>query len=208
MTMKEVLNNSRTRCSSRATQEIPVYVPNKGLPSFVGSTEIKRLRKVVDEKNVLIENFKKYDEERKEYYKDIQGLVDHLESENSNLKEEVNQLQKDVEKLRRKQEPLFAPELRLLMESGDINATEYEKFMTLYSYWLSHRNDVKLYKNRLNTVRGCIKNLKGDLQSIKDTLTTAGNMELLDRLSELMYFMTSHLDILQQRLSSSIDKIE
>lgn len=183
------------------------YVINKGLPSFVGPTEFKRLNKVIDEKNELIAKFKKYDDERKEYYKNIQELVDRLESENSELKKENVKLQANVEKLRKKQEPLFAPELRELMESNSINASEYEKFMNLYAYWLQHRNDVLFYKSRLKQGRSSVKDLKKDLQSIKAILTSAGNMGLLDRLSERIFSMTAHLDTLQQRLSAGVDDV-
>lgn len=204
------MNQSETKKSDMDLNEESVlpYVLNKGMPRFVGQTEIKRLRKVVEEKNALIEKFKKYDEERKEYYKNIQDLVDRLESENSELKKENTKLLTNVEKLRKKQEPLFAPELRGLMESGDMTASEYEKFMNLYAYWLQHRNDVMFYKSRLKTGRGSVKDLKSDIQSIKAILMNAGDMELLDRLSERMLSMTAHLDTLQQRLSSGIDEVE
>ena len=184
------------------------YVINKGMPRFVGDTEIKRLRKVVDEKNALIEKFKKYDEERKAYYQDIENIVDKLKENNEALKKENANLCKKIETLRKKQEPLFAPELRKLMESGDMTITEYEKFMNLYAYWLQHRNDVMFYKSRLKTGRGSVKDLKGDLQSIKDILSHAGDMEMLDRLSERILSMTAHLDTLQQRLSSGVDEVE
>ena len=206
--MKEGQNTNLEHGSTQEQQEVPAYVLNKGLPRFVGQTEIKRLRKVVEEKNALIEKFKKYDEERKEYYKNIQDLVDRLESENSELKKENTKLLTNVEKLRKKQEPLFAPELRGLMESGDMTASEYEKFMNLYAYWLQHRNDVMFYKSRLKTGRGSVKDLKSDIQSIKAILMNAGDMELLDRLSERMLSMTAHLDTLQQRLSSGVDEVE
>lgn len=181
------------------------YILNKGLPRFVGDTEFKRLRAVIDEKNALIEKFKAYDEERKAYYKDIQNLVDRLTDEKKALHEENAKLCKTIEKLRKKQEPLFAPELRQLMETGEMTASEYEKFMTLYAFWLQHRNDVMFYKSRLKTGRGSVKDLKGDIQSIKAILMNAGDMELLDRLSERLLSMTAHLDTLQQRLSSGVD---
>ena len=184
------------------------YIINKGMPRFVGTTEIKRLRKVIEEKNAAIDAFKKYDDERKEYYKNIQNLVDRLEGENAELKKEIVKLQTNVEKLRKKQEPLFAPELRKLMESGDMTASEYDKFMNLYAYWLQHRNDVMFYKSRLKTGRGSVKDLKSDIQSIKAILMNAGDIELLDRLSERMLSMTAHLDTLQQRLSSGVDEVE
>ena len=90
------------------------YILNKGLPRFVGDTEFKRLRAVIDEKNALIEKFKAYDEERKAYYKDIQNLVDRLTDEKKALHEENAKLCKTIEKLRKKQEPLFAPELVMM----------------------------------------------------------------------------------------------
>lgn len=206
--MQEGMNPKQVNSSVQEQQEVPAYVLNKGLPRFVGQTEIKRLRKVVEEKNELIEKFKKYDEERNEYYKNIQDLVDRLGGENKELKKENITLQTNIEKLRKKQEPLFAPELRKLMESGDMTISEYEKFMNLYAYWLQHRNDVMFYKSRLKTGRGSVKDLKSDIQSIKAILMNAGDMELLDRLSERMLSMTAHLDTLQQRLSSGVDEVE
>lgn len=55
---------------NKETQESDVkpYILNKGLPRFVGRTEFRRLDKVIQEKNALIERFKQYDEERKAYY--------------------------------------------------------------------------------------------------------------------------------------------
>ena len=102
------------------------YILNKGLPRFVGDTEFKRLRAVIDEKNALIEKFKAYDEERKAYYKDIQNLVDKLTEEKKALHEENAKLCKTIEKLRKKQEPLFAPELRQLMETGEMTDVTLE----------------------------------------------------------------------------------
>ena len=204
--MKENPDNSQSKAVEQEAEKIPVRILNKGLPRFVGQTEIKRLNKVIAEKNELIEKFKQYDDGRKEYYKNIQDLVDRLESENGELKKENAALQATIEKLRKKQEPLFAPELRKLMESGDMTVSEYEKFMNLYAFWLQHRNDVMFYKSRLKTGCGSVKDLKSDIQSIKAILMNAGDMELLDRLSQRMLSMTAHLDTLQQRLSSGVEE--
>lgn len=105
----------------------------------------------------------------------------------------------------KKKEPLFASELKELLEAGDMTATEYEKFLKLYAYWLQHRNDVMFYKSRLKTGCSSVKDLKKDLKAIKEVLSHAGDMELLDRLSDKMLAMTAHLDTLQQRLSSADD---
>ena len=179
---------------------------NKGMPGFVAHTENIRLKKVIEEKNRCISEFKKYDEERKAYYQDIQNLVDRLTDEKKVLQEEKANLLKTIENLRKKQEPLFAPELRKLMECGDLTATEYEKFMKLYAYWLQHRNDVMFYKSRLKQGRSSVKDLRKDLKGINEILLMAGNMKLLDKLSQKMLAMTAHLDTLQSRLSSADDE--
>ena len=179
---------------------------NKGMPGFVAHTENIRFKKVIEEKNRCISEFKKYDEERKAYYQDIQNLVDRLTDEKKVLQEEKANLLKTIEKLRKKQEPLFAPELRKLMECGDLTATEYEKFMKLYAYWLQHRNDVMFYKSHLKQGRSSVKDLRKDLKGINEILLMAGNMELLDKLSQKMLAMTAHLDTLQSRLSSADDE--
>lgn len=179
---------------------------NKGMPGFVAHTENIRLKKVIEEKNRCISEFKKYDEERKAYYQDIQNLVDRLTDEKKVLQEEKANFLKTIENLRKKQEPLFAPELRKLMECGDLTATEYEKFMKLYAYWLQHRNDVMFYKSRLKQGRSSVKDLRKDLKGINEILLMAGNMELLDKLSQKMLAMTAHLDTLQSRLSSADDE--
>lgn len=155
---------------------------NKGMPGFVAHTENIR------------------------HYQDIQNLVDRLTDEKKVLQEEKANLLKTIENLRKKQEPLFAPELRKLMECGDLTATEYEKFMKLYAYWLQHRNDVMFYKSRLKQGRSSVKDLRKDLKGINEILLMAGNMELLDKLSQKMLAMTAHLDTLQSRLSSADDE--
>lgn len=164
------------------------YIPNKGLPEFVPKTEIRRLRTVIDQKNAAIEAFKEYDEERKQYIHQLEDDKKFLENE--------------LAKYMKKKEPLFASELKKLLEAGDMTATEYEKFMKLYAYWLQHRNDVIFYKSRLKTGRSSVKDLKKDLKAIKEVLSHVSDMELLDRLSDKMLAMTAHLDTLQQRLSS------
>ena len=49
-------------------EEVKAYIPNRNLQLTL-SGEVKRLRKVIEEKDALITKFKKYDEERKSYYR-------------------------------------------------------------------------------------------------------------------------------------------
>lgn len=175
------------------------YIPNVGMPEFTPRTEIRRLRTIIQQKNAAIDGFKEYDEKRKLHVK-------RLEEVNSDLKKENVRLNEELEKLHKKPLPFSAPELKELLAGGDMTAPEYEKFMMLYAYWLQHRMDVMFYKGRLKQGRQIVKDLKKDLLSIREVLSQAGNMELLERLSERMLSMTAHLDTLQQRLSAGYDE--
>lgn len=58
-----------TKFGQKLTEkELKAYIPNKNLQLTL-SSECKRLRKVIEEKDALIAKFKKYDEERKTYYR-------------------------------------------------------------------------------------------------------------------------------------------
>lgn len=193
----------------KKVEEIEYRPLNKGMPAFVGKTEITRLRKVIEEKNLCISKFKEYDEQRKAYYAELEAANVRHTAEKAELVKQLKEAQKALAKEREaNKEPFFAEELRSLVENGDMTSTEYEKFMKLYAYWLKYRNDVMFYKSRMKTGRGSIKDLKKDLKEISKTLMKAGDMELLDALSARMLLMTAHLDTLQQRLSSAADDDE
>ena len=182
---------------------------NKGMPGFVAHTENIRLKKVIEEKNRCISEFKKYDENRKAYYAELEAAHVRHTAEKAELVKQLSEAKKALAKEKEAQkEVLFSEDLRRLMESGEMASTEYEKFMKLYAFWLKHKNDVMFFKSRLKTSRGSIKQLKQDLKEISKILITAGNMKLLDDFSVKMMSMRSHLDTLQQRLSSAADDDE
>ncbi len=54
-------------CQNLTEEEVKVWIPNRKL-QLTQKAEIERLKKVIKEKDALIEKFKKYDEERKVYY--------------------------------------------------------------------------------------------------------------------------------------------
>lgn len=183
---------------------------NEDMPEFIPSVEIRRLKAVLTQKNMPISHFKDYDECRKEYVKQIETEneqlrceVKRLESGIKGVEHEKELLTQNLFKARKNKEPMFVPELKSLMESGDMTVSEYERFMKLYAYWLEHRNMVNFYKSRLKTGRQSTKDLMGDIKSIKEILIKAGDMELLDELSSCMLRITAHLDTLMQRLSSA-----
>ena len=161
-----------------AEQQEKGYVINKGMPRFVGDTEIKRLRKVVDEKNALIEKFKKYDEERKAYY--------------AELMDEYNEMKSSFTQ--------FTDELKKVMEDGEMTHSEYKRFIKLYGHWLTYKNHVMLFKNALATARQSVKDLVKDLKVLEALVVNAGDMTLIEQLTDRIHVMHQHLDTVRSRL--------
>lgn len=74
------------------------YIPNKNL-KLTPDVEIKRLRKVIDEKNALIEKFKSYDAQRNDYVRRLQKNYELMEErfvDFNNALEECEGLEDDV----------------------------------------------------------------------------------------------------------------
>ena len=161
-----------------AEQEERGYVINKGMPRFVGDVEIKRLRKVVDEKNAAIEAFKKYDEERKAYYA---GLTEEYEEMKSSFTQ-------------------FNEELLKVVQDGDMSQSEYKRFMKLYGHWLTYKNNANLYKNVITTAKQGVKDLIKDLNKLEVLVLNAGDMTLIEQLTDRIHVMHQHLDTVRSRL--------
>ena len=70
-------------------EEVKAYIPNLHL-ELTQAAEIKRLRKVIDEKNAAIEKFKKYDEERKTYYHRFEKNYEMMEERFNEFLEAIN----------------------------------------------------------------------------------------------------------------------
>lgn len=156
------------------------YVLNKGLPRFVGHTEIKRLRKVVEEKNALIEKFKKYDEVRKAYYAD--------------LMEEYEEMKSSFDQ--------FTLELMNTVEDGDIDSSEQKKILKLYRNWYTYKRKQDLYKEKLVDARHSVKDLREDLTKLENLLgkLSFGNTTEVEQVVERMFVMRKHLDTLQAKI--------
>lgn len=174
--------DNRKKVLTQAVQENAVqekgYVINKGMPAFVGDVEIKRLRKIVDEKNAAIESFKKYDEERKAYYANFM-------EEYSEMKESFTQ---------------FTEELAKVVEDGEMSQSEYKRFVKLYGKWVTYKNHAMLYKNAIATAWHGVKNLVQDLKVLEALVINAGDMTLLKQLTDRIHVMHQHLDTVRSRL--------
>lgn len=157
------------------------YRPNSGMPAFVGNTEIKRLNKVLDEKNALIEKFRKYDEERKAYY--AERMEEYEEMKNS-----FDQ---------------FSEELLKVVDDGDMEQSEYRKFLKLYRNWFIYKANADLYKSKLADARDSVRDLREDIKKLEDSLVKLD----IDKINDLevlalrMCTMRKHLDTLQMKMS-------
>lgn len=72
------------------TEEVKPYMLNRDL-QFTPLCEIKRLRKVIEEKDALIAKFKKYDEERKSYYRRFEQNYQMMEEKFGDFLEAINE---------------------------------------------------------------------------------------------------------------------
>lgn len=161
-----------------AEQSEKGYITNKGMPSFVGDVEIKRLRKIIDEKNTVIESFKKYDEVRKEYYA---GMMEDFKEMKSSFDQ-------------------FNEELLKVVDDGDMTKSDYKRFMKLYANWLAYKNEVILYKNTMSSVRQNLKSLVVDLKKLECMTKDIADMSLLETVTERIYVMRQHLEVARSHL--------
>lgn len=156
------------------------YSPNRRMPRFVGSTEIRRLSKVIEEKNSLIEKFRKYDEERKAYYADF---MEEYES----MKESFDQ---------------FTLELKNILDDEGREPSEYKKVLRLYRNWLTYKNNAEHYKDKLASARESVREIKDDVRKLEEVL---GQLDLesmsgLEHVVSRMFAMRKHLDTLQSKM--------
>ena len=88
--------------------------------------EIVRLRKVVDEKNSLIERFKSYDDERKKYYAQVDENYKIMEQKFSEINEAIGKC-----------------------EGLDSNSKEYyQRFMSNLKLW-NYNNEIETVLNKI-----------------------------------------------------------
>lgn len=70
-------------------EEMKAYTPNLNLQLTL-SSEVNRLRKVIEEKDELISKFKRYDEERKSYYRRFEQNYEIMEERFNELLDAIN----------------------------------------------------------------------------------------------------------------------
>ena len=174
--MADVVNNSTQPQGSVPEKG---YVPNKGMPRFVGDTEIKRLRKVLEEKEACIEKFKKYDEERKAY-------VARLQEEYNDMKEFIDS---------------FQEELKEIGSNEDLSQSDVDQVVKLFGQWYGYKNRSQLYHGKLKSARSCIRDLKEDIRKLEEMMTGIGNIRSATMISDRFMIMRQHLEVLMAKLT-------
>ena len=156
------------------------YVLNKGMPRFVGRTEFRRLRMIIDEKNALIEKFRKYDEERKEYY--------------SAFMDEYKEMKDSFD--------LFSQELLKVVDDGDMTPSEHKKFLKLYKNWFTYKSKAEYYKDKLAAARENVRDVRDDIRKFEDLIgkIELGNTGDIELVTQRLFSMRKHLDTLQAKM--------
>lgn len=70
-------------------EEVRAYIPNRNLQLTL-SGEVRRLNKVIEEKNECIAKFKRYDEERKAYYRRFEQNYQMMEERFNEFMDAIN----------------------------------------------------------------------------------------------------------------------
>ena len=160
--------------------DVKPYILNKGLPRFVGRTEFRRLDKVIQEKNALIERFKQYDEERKAYYA---GFI-----------EDYNEMKESFDH--------FNEELMKVVEDGDLDQSDYRKVMKLYRNWLTYKSNCELYRDKLCGARQSVCDIRNDIDRLEALMGQLSPEEIShqEQIISRMFTMRKHLDNLQSKV--------
>lgn len=160
--------------------DIKPYILNKGMPRFVGRTEFKRLDKVIQEKNALIERFKKYDEERKAYY--------------AEFIEDYNEMKESFDR--------FTEELKKVAEDSELDQSELQKVLKLYRNWFTYKSNSDLYKDRLCKARQSVSDIGNDIDQLETLMgqLTPNEIRHQEQIVNSIYAMRKHLDTLRARV--------
>ena len=155
------------------------------MPPFGGDVEIKRLRKVIDEKNACIEEFKKYDEERKAYVAVLQKQV-------ADIKEELADMKEFTES--------FKEELQEVYADGEVSQGDYEQMVKLFGQWYTYKNHSRLYLGKLKSARASIRDLNDDINHLETLLKGVGDFRTTTQVSDRFVQTRQHLDTLMSKL--------
>lgn len=161
------------------------HAPNKCLPRFVGDAEIKSLRKVVDEKNAVIEKFKASDEEQKTCIAGLQKELAKTKEEYADLKEFADS---------------FKEELEEVFVNNDISQDDYSWLVKIFGQWYTYKNHSKFYLGKLQSASSCIRDLKDDLTELEEITKGLGNIRSATKIADRFLAVRQHFDNLASML--------
>ena len=153
-------------------------IPDKGYPCSGGDTEVDRLAKIIEEKDVLIERLKKESDGRKED-------LDRLQGSHDSMKEFTDS---------------FCEELKKICADGELNENEYGQITKLYGQWYIYKKNCQLYKGKLKGGRSCVHDIKDDLDKLEALLPEVVTIAAMRKMTDRIFIMRQHLEILQGKL--------
>ena len=160
-------------------EEAKAYIPNLRL-QLTDKAEIKRLKKVVEEKNKQIEKFKKYDEERKTYCHRLEQNYALMEERFNELADAVNECE-DIDDGTKE----FYREVIMRLYRGKVSQDK-EKSVLQTSF------------SQLSKLQDTINNLEFIMMGVGNAQKKA---ELLNELSKLQVRYDNILTSFQKKMS-------
>lgn len=134
---------------------------NKAL-QLTTQQEIERLNKVIAEKNEAIASFKKYDEERKAYYKNVIEDNNRLKAENKSLNAKFKMFEQVVDH-----------------GNLELSLLDKKKVLSLYKRWSALRSQALVYQTRLQ--KG-----SADLSRLSQLIDTILKLAMSDDIDDIV----------------------
>lgn len=139
-------------------------------------TEMERLLKEMEEKDLLLAEYKKREEESR-------AEAARLRSDFDDMKEFCDSFREEIEKL---------------LVDEEISCSEHDQIMALYGRWHAYKVDAFRYRDSLKNARGCVHILKNDLKKLEGMFkkVSPSAAQARDRIT----VMRRHLEALNRKL--------
>ena len=160
-------------------EEVKAYIPNLHL-EMTQKAEIKRLRKVIAEKDELIAKFKKYDEERKSHYHRFEQNYEMMEERFNEFLEAIN----DCDEIDEGTKEFYKAVVYRLYQ-GKVT-TDKEKSVLQKSY------------SGLTKLRDCFNNMEFVMMGVGNTQKKA---ELLNELRKVVVRYENIINVFQKEMT-------
>ena len=163
-------------------EQVPGYIINRDMPQFTPATEIRRLRRVIAEKDELIKKFKAYDQQRKAYYaafeEDYKAMKDSFDE--------------------------FNAALTAICNDGYVEKSDLKRLKKLFSLWLGFKHDAAAAKVAMNQALQQCTPLDGDIVRLRKMLASLPRFSDIEDFSATIAQVQGHVDALRGTLSKTL----